>query len=242
MANGRKTRRKIENSLRKWNFLVAVLLIVIIILAAFLVINILRSETTVFRWAGRQVKEQTEQEEETEQSQVQPETVGEPYYDVQLLTVNEYSRPGLQRDEVNDIVVHYTANPGTSAQANRNYFENLKDSQTTKASAHFIIGIDGELIQCIPTAEIAYACSDRNSDTVSIECCYNNEDGSFEQATYDKLVQTVAWLCDKFDLTYENVIRHYDVNGKDCPKYYVEHEDAWQDFLQDVKEYQEKYF
>ncbi len=231
-----------KRSIRKWNLLVAVLLIVIIILAAFLVINIARSKVSSLRWTDRQAQEQSEQEEKTEQSQAQPEPAGEPYYDVQLLTVNEYSRPGIARDEVNDIVVHYTANPGSSAQANRDYFENLKDSHTTKASAHFIIGIDGELIQCIPTGEIAYACSERNSDTVSIECCYKNEDGSFEQATYDKLVQTVAWLCDKFDLTYENVIRHYDVNGKDCPKYYVEHEDAWQDFLQDVKEYQEKYF
>ena len=30
------------------------------------------------------------------------------------------------------------------------------------------------------------------------------------------------------------VIRHYDVTGKICPKYYVENEDAWLAFRQNV--------
>ena len=31
------------------------------------------------------------------------------------------------------------------------------------------------------------------------------------------------------------MIRHYDVTGKICPKYFVEHEDAWEQFKADVK-------
>lgn len=157
-----------------------------------------------------------------------------PDLDVELLTVNPYSRPGTALAQVNGIVIHYTANPGATAIANRNYFENLKDTHTTKASAHFIVGLEGEIVQCIPTAEIAYASNDRNSDTLSIECCYENEDGSFNQATYDSVIRLTAWLCNKFGLTSENVIRHYDVTGKLCPLYYVEHEDAWQQFKADV--------
>lgn len=157
-----------------------------------------------------------------------------PDLDVELLTVNPYSRPGTALTQVNGIVIHYTANPGATAIANRNYFENLKDTHTTKASAHFIVGLEGEIVQCIPTAEIAYASNDRNSDTLSIECCYENEDGSFNQATYDSVIRLTAWLCNKFGLTSEQVIRHYDVTGKLCPLYYVEHEDAWQQFKADV--------
>ena len=52
----------------------------------------------------------------------------------ELLTPNEYSRPGLSLDKVNGIVVHYTANPGTGAENNRSYFEGLKDSGATYAS------------------------------------------------------------------------------------------------------------
>ena len=161
---------------------------------------------------------------------------GRPEMDVQLLTANEYSRPGIALEQIDGIVIHYTANPGTSAQANRDYFEGLKDSHATKASAHFIVGLDGEIIQCIPTAEIAYASNERNWDTLSIECCYENGDGSFNQATYDSVIRLTAWLCAREGLTAEDVIRHYDVTGKLCPLYYVEHPDAWEQFREDVAE------
>lgn len=160
-----------------------------------------------------------------------------PKLDVQLLTYNEYSRPGDALEQVNGIVIHYTANRGSSAQANRDYFEGLKDTGETSASAHFIVGLNGEVVQCIPTAEIAYASNDRNSDTVSIECCYENEDGSFNRDTYSELVHLTAWLCAKFSLTSESVIRHYDVTGKLCPIYYVEHEEEWDAFRADVETY-----
>lgn len=158
-----------------------------------------------------------------------------PSIDVELLTVNSYSRPGIPLDKVNGIVVHYTANQHSSALDNRNYFENLQYTHVTKASAHFIIGTEGEIVQCIPTAEIAYASNSRNGDTISIECCYDNDDGSFNTATYNSLVQLAAYLCARFGLTSDDVIRHYDVTGKLCPIYYVKHPDKWQDFRDDVE-------
>ena len=54
------------------------------------------------------------------------------------------------------------------------------------------------------------------------------------------MVQLTAWLCLKFNLTEEDVIRHYDVTGKICPKYFVEHESAWEDFHDDLAAYIEK--
>ena len=164
-----------------------------------------------------------------------------PDYDVQLLSINDYSRPGLAIDRVDGIVVHYTATPGTSAQQNRDYFEGLKDSHETSASSHFVIGIEGEIIQCIPCNEISYASNDRNNDTLSIECCIPDDTGKFSDATYDTLVHTVAWLCGRYGLTTDDVIRHYDVTGKMCPKYYVEHEDAWDTFKEDVNQYIDTY-
>lgn len=160
-----------------------------------------------------------------------------PDIDVRLLTKNPYSRPGTALKEVKGIVIHYVANPGTSAAQNRNYFEGLKDSHATKASSHFIIGLDGEILQCIPTTEIAYASNERNQDTLAIECCHPDETGAFHDATYESLVHLTAWLCGKYDLTTSDVIRHYDVTGKNCPLYYVEHPDAWQQFLNDVETY-----
>ena len=165
-----------------------------------------------------------------------------PDIDVELLTPNEYSRPGIATDKITGIVVHYTANPGAGARNNRDYFEGLKDSHVTKASSNFVVGLEGEIIQCVPTWEVAYASNSRNTDTVSIECCHPDETGKFNDATYHSMVELCAWLCLKFDLNEEDVIRHYDVTGKNCPKYFVEHEDAWGQFKSDVgkklKEYQ----
>ena len=141
----------------------------------------------------------------------------EPEIDVQLLDVNPYSRPGTQSSGITGIVIHYTANPGSSAQDNRDYFN-----------------VDGEIIQCVPTWEVAYASNDRNYDSVSIEVCHPDETGRFTKKSYESLVQLTAWLCVKFDLTADDVIRHYDVTGKNCPKYFVEHEDAWEDFRENV--------
>lgn len=163
-----------------------------------------------------------------------------PNIEVDLLTINPYSRPGFQSDKINNIVIHYTANPGSSAKQNRDYFESLKDTKARKASSHFIVGIDGEILQCVPTWEIAYASNDRNHDTVSIETCHRAEDGTYTEETYESLVHLTAWLCEKFDLTEEDLIRHYDVTGKICPKYFVEDEDAWKAFKQDVKKVLEK--
>lgn len=158
-----------------------------------------------------------------------------PEIDVELLTVNPYSRPGIETGKINGIVIHYTANPGSTAMENRNYFEGLKDSHATKTSSNFVVGLDGEIVQCVPTWEVAYASNDRNKDTVSIECCHPDESGRFTDETYRSVVQLSAWLCLKFGLDENDIIRHYDVTGKNCPKYFVENEEAWQQFKEDVK-------
>lgn len=153
-----------------------------------------------------------------------------------FLTQNPYSRPGKYLRKINGVVIHYVGNPGSTAGANRNYFESLSDGRlNTYASSHFIVGLQGETIQCVPLTEIAYASNDRNSDTISIEVCHPDADGKFYDVTYQKVVELTGWLCWKFDLDPStDVIRHYDVTGKLCPLYYVEHPDAWEALRGDI--------
>lgn len=162
-----------------------------------------------------------------------PDYVTEDY-----ISVNQYSRPKIPLEKVNAIVIHYIGNPGTSAQANRNYFDGLSKQSgegATYASSNFIVGLEGEVIACVPINEIAYASNNRNSDTISIETCHPDETGKFNTVTYDSLAELTAWLCYHFGLDSGNVIRHYDVTGKLCPLYFVEHEDAWETFKSDVQ-------
>lgn len=161
-----------------------------------------------------------------------------PDIKVELLTPNKYSRSQKTLKKVKGVVIHYTANPMTTAEQNRSYFEGLKDSGETYASSHFVIGLQGEIIQCIPTGEESYASNDRNSDTISIECCHTDKTGKFNEATYNSCVELTAWLVTKFDLELpKDVIRHYDITGKICPKYFVDHPDKWKEFLSDVQAY-----
>ena len=112
-----------------------------------------------------------------------------PELDVELLPINQYSRPGTELTEVKGIVVHYTANPGSTARQNRDYFAGLAESHETSASSHFVIGLEGEIVQCIPCNEISYASNNRNKDTISIECCIEDESGKFNDATYQSLIR-----------------------------------------------------
>lgn len=162
------------------------------------------------------------------------------WVDKQLLTPNPYSRPETPVQKVNAIVIHYVGNPGTSAAANRSFFEGLAVSGETYASSNFIVGLEGEILQCVPVNEVAYCSSDRNSDTVSIEVCHPDAEGQFTQASMASLVKLTAWLCEAFHLSADDVIRHYDVTGKECPLYYVHHPEAWEGLKEAVAQEMER--
>ena len=145
-----------------------------------------------------------------------------------LLTINPYSRTGEKLESMKHIVVHWVGNAGSSALANRNYFESLKDKKIY-ASSQYIIGLDGEIIRCIPENEVAYHAGNRtiNRNSIGIEICHSDWNGKFSDSTYNSLVELCADICKRYQLTANAMIRHYDVTGKDCPRYYVENPNEW---------------
>lgn len=62
------------------------------------------------------------------------------------------------------------------------------------------MGLDGEVIQCIPIDEVAYANAPRNDDTLSIEVCHPDDTGKFNDASYELVVKLTAWLCKQLKL------------------------------------------
>lgn len=158
----------------------------------------------------------------------------------ELLPRNPWSRPGTQMEGLTGIVVHYVGNPGTTAEQNRSYFAGLAKSHETYASSHFLVGLEGEVFLCVPPGEVAYCSNSRNGDTLSVEVCHPDDTGRFTQASYDSLVRLLDWLLDYYGLSPDAVIRHYDVTGKLCPKYYVEHPEAWEGLLGELKGKNEK--
>ena len=137
-----------------------------------------------------------------------------------FLTPNKYSRPQIPLKEVKKIAVHYVGNPNTSALANRNYFEKCKEGGRY-VSSHYIVGLKGEVIQCIPTDEWSYCTNQANGYSISIECCHPKSDGVFNDSTYVSLCELCAMLLKKFNLTTNDLIRHYDITQKTCPLHWT---------------------
>ena len=150
---------------------------------------------------------------------------------VDIIEVDGDSRRGVKLEGLKDIAVHYVGNPNTTAKQNRDFYANPK----SEVSSHFVIGMDGEIIQCIPLDEKSSATNERNRDTISIEVCHPDDTGKFTEKSYASLVKLTSWLCTEFNLGENNIIRHFDVTGKECPRYFVQHEDAWETFVSDVK-------
>lgn len=153
-----------------------------------------------------------------------------------LLTINPYSRSGEKQGTIKNIIVHWCGNAKSTAIANRNYFESLKDSHKTYASSHYIIGLNGEIIRCIPENEVAFHAGSHsmNRKSIGIEDCHPDWEGKFNEATYNSLVELCADICKRYNLGIDAIIRHYDVTGKECPRYYVRNEQEWIKFKNDV--------
>lgn len=152
-----------------------------------------------------------------------------------LLTPNQYSRPQTRLKTVTHIIIHWVGNAGSTARANCNYFESLKNKKIY-ASAHYIIGLEGEILQCIPETEIAYHAKEANSYSIGIENCHPDWEGKFNSKTYASLIKLCADLCIRYRLEPDKaLLRHYDITQKICPKYYVNNPKEWDKLKSDVK-------
>lgn len=109
-------------------------------------------------------------------------------------------------------MIYYVGNPGSTARQNRNYYAN----PSSDVSSHFVIGLNGKIILCIPLYEKSSASKHRNKDTISIEVCHPDESGKFTDAAYNSLIKLTASLCEICGLDSNDVIRHYDITGKQC--------------------------
>jgi N-acetylmuramoyl-L-alanine amidase len=178
-----------------------------------------------------------------------------------LLPINQFSRPGHKRKDTLAIVYHWVGNAGQSQTGVARYFELLskQDSKDDKpdryASAHYVIGIEGDIVRCIPDDEIAYHVGAKeytstaqhrlrgyttnnntpNWCTIGIEMCHPDWSGVFTTETLQAAIKLGKHLIHTYMLGPHDVYRHYDITGKSCPKWLVEHETAWLMFRDDIQ-------
>lgn len=150
-------------------------------------------------------------------------------------------------------VAHYTGNDGDTDEANANYFAN----NNVGASAHYFID-DDSVTQSVPDNFVAWAVGSNglldqgspyrakggkyygkctNTNSLSFELCDTNRNGKrmVTKATRANAAAFIAKKMYQYDIPIGNLIRHFDVNGKLCPLYWVTDEDDWKAFKNEVK-------
>lgn len=124
------------------------------------------------------------------------------------------------------VVIHYTGNKGDTAKNNADYFAT---SNTRAAGAHIFVSRNGDIAYSIPIEKTAYAVGGRystsygagayygritNANSISIELCDCLKGPSWEQMLACRGLY--LWLRSKCP-NLKKVVRHWDVNGKECP-------------------------
>jgi N-acetylmuramoyl-L-alanine amidase len=127
--------------------------------------------------------------------------------------------------------------------------QSLNNPKAVFASAHFVVGLMGEAVQCLPPDEMAYHVGDKtytpeavslfghypNNCTIGIELCHPARDGKFTPETWMSAVELATYLTRLFSLEpLKDIWRHYDITQKNCPKYFIDHPEAFERFKLDV--------
>ena len=139
------------------------------------------------------------------------------------------------------LVFHYTGNDGDTDEANGKYF----NGPNRNASAHYFVD-DDSITNTVPENFVAYHCGTkkkyyhpkcRNSNSIGIEMCDTQKNGVYNLSpkTRANAIALGKMLMKKYNIPISRVVRHYDVTHKICPAYFVNDENAWEQFLNDLE-------
>lgn len=161
-----------------------------------------------------------------------------------FMKINRYGRPGTKRRRTTKIAFHFTGQHDVSAKNTVSYFSNVVangyrvNGRYIYASSHLVIGLQGELYHIVPFNEIAYTTNSANAYSIGVECATTGADDHYTDEEYKTMVKTGAWLAQTYKLDPRvDFIRHYDVTGKVCPRYFVNHKFQWEQFKLDCYNY-----
>ena len=155
--------------------------------------------------------------------------------------VKNFSEDERSMGTIKYIVLHYDGNNGATARNNVDYFARAG----VGASAHYFID-ENEIALSVPWYYTAWHCGAmkythpdcRNHNSIGIELCSKRyKDGAyyFEPNTVIRAASLVRSLMETFQIPLKNVVRHYDVTGKNCPAPWVDNNE-WGEFLRLVED------
>ena len=136
-----------------------------------------------------------------------------------LLTKYNYTKGRVK--PIKYIVLHYTAGNGDTALGNCKYFLGMNRN----ASAHYFVD-DKSIWQSVEDDNTAWSVGAkyykhkecRNHNSISIEMCSRIKNGEYyiPGDTLRNAIELTKYLAEKYNIPHNNIIRHYDVTGKNC--------------------------
>ncbi|WP_042295270.1 N-acetylmuramoyl-L-alanine amidase [Candidatus Arthromitus sp. SFB-mouse-NL] len=152
-----------------------------------------------------------------------------------LVKYNFSSRKG---EKIKYITIHDTGNPDRGADAEAHF--KLHDRADRGASAHYFVD-DKQILRIIRDEDKSWHCGDghgkygiTNENSIGIEMCINS-DGDFNK-TYQNTLDLVKHLMDKYNISIDKVVRHYDASRKSCPNSWATNNwDRWDKFKSDLQ-------
>lgn len=163
-----------------------------------------------------------------------------------LLTKVNFSNSNRGAGQIKYLVKHYVGATG-GAKANCEYFQAYRG-----ASAHYFVGHNGEIWQCVEENDTAWHCgaksykhkSCRNSNSIGVELCVKKDKNGkwyYTDETKKAAVKLFAYLMDKYGIDVDHVLRHYDVTGKICGEPDVRKGNTvWKEFQKAIAPYGKK--
>lgn len=156
--------------------------------------------------------------------------------DTRLLDISETTRPNEKLKGVYKIVLHDAPLRNKSGIKNRNYINDLRFQDNIFCSYHYIIGLNGEIINLIPEKEISIHTGNIEFDFHSISialCSYTLE--NFSNKTLVSLKILSKALLKKYNLdTNYDLIRCYDFINRRSPIIFVDNSYFYYDFKENI--------
>lgn len=163
-----------------------------------------------------------------------------------LANKDNYTNSKRSTSDIKYLVIHYTGNNGDTALNNCKYFQGANRG----ASAHYFVDGGTYVYKSVPVTNTAwsvggfYSSSNgagsfykkcTNANSLSIEMC--NCAKSVPDKVFNQTVELAKYLMDKYNISEDHVIRHWDVNGKSCPALWTgKNNSGWTKFKKAISE------
>lgn len=117
-------------------------------------------------------------------------------------------RPPRSSNDIDLVVIHITDGGARLAEQTARWFANPNQhnlrGEEIHVSAHYVVGRQGEVVQCVRHEDIAHHAGRANPRSVGIEHVVPRSEGGLTDEQYGASVRLVSWLGDQLRIPLDS--------------------------------------